>query len=258
VTVIGWLQDPQPFEGGAELDAAALLAACPHDLVMMPPGRVEPGCDMYVAANVTKYQPGDVAQLERAPFVKVVNDSWEHGDAAIRDAVLARADTVVFRSPLHRDRFRHPYSGVAELVPSHVDLSPFRAATGTVDRADRAVWVAHALGAERKAGLAVAKRWAADRGVPLDAYGHGCELGPVPHRNMPELLAGYRWFVHAMGRGGYEPFGRAVVEAWAAGCHLVVGESTGALHWLRTDPDAIETAAHDFWALAGNRDAVPA
>jgi hypothetical protein len=64
---------------------------------------------------------------------------------------------------------------------------------------------------------------------------------------MPELLAGYRWLVHAMGRGGYEPFGRIVVEAWAAGCQLAVGEDTGALWWIENDPGALDDPAGRFW-----------
>ena len=39
-----------------------------------------------------------------------------------------------------------------------------------------------------------------------------------------------------------EPFGRAVVEAWAAGCELIVNRNVGALHWLE-HPDALERAA---------------
>ena len=36
-----------------------------------------------------------------------------------------------------------------------------------------------------------------------------------------------------------EPFGRAVVEAWAAGCELIVNRNVGALHWLE-NPDGLE------------------
>ena len=46
-----------------------------------------------------------------------------------------------------------------------------------------------------------------------------------------------------------EPFGRAVVEAWAAGCQLVVNGLVGAVHYLQHDPGALETAAADFWAV---------
>jgi glycosyltransferase involved in cell wall biosynthesis len=46
-----------------------------------------------------------------------------------------------------------------------------------------------------------------------------------------------------------EPFGRLVAEAWAAGCRIVTNDLVGAKYWIQNDPDAIETAAEDFWKL---------
>ena len=46
-----------------------------------------------------------------------------------------------------------------------------------------------------------------------------------------------------------EPFGRVVVEAWAAGCELVINDLVGARYWIEHDPDRIRTAGTDFWEL---------
>jgi glycosyltransferase involved in cell wall biosynthesis len=69
----------------------------------------------------------------------------------------------------------------------------------------------------------------------------------VSQERMPELLAGYERFVFLP--TVIEPFGRLVAEAWASGCSLVVNDLVGAAHWIREDPDAIGTAAADFWRL---------
>jgi glycosyltransferase involved in cell wall biosynthesis len=64
---------------------------------------------------------------------------------------------------------------------------------------------------------------------------------------MPALLARYETFVFLP--TVIEPFGRLVAEAWAAGCRIVTNDLVGAKYWIQNDPDAIETAAEDFWKL---------
>jgi len=46
-----------------------------------------------------------------------------------------------------------------------------------------------------------------------------------------------------------EPFGRTVAEAWAAGCEIVTNGLVGARYWLEENPDALDTAAEDFWGV---------
>jgi hypothetical protein len=41
-----------------------------------------------------------------------------------------------------------------------------------------------------------------------------------------------------------------VVEAWAAGCGLIVNSQVGALFYLDGEHERLMTAADDFWALA--------
>ena len=46
-----------------------------------------------------------------------------------------------------------------------------------------------------------------------------------------------------------EPFSRTTVEAWAAGCKLVVNRNIGALHWIENDPQALSTASERLWGI---------
>jgi len=70
--------------------------------------------------------------------------------------------------------------------------------------------------------------------------------GPVPQQFVPEILWRYERFVFLPTT--VEPFGRAVVEAWAAGCELIVNRNVGALHWIES-PDGLQSASADFWRL---------
>lgn len=102
------------------------------------------------------------------------------------------------------------------------------------------------------------------------AYGKGAELlaeypeqvdvystvpvpsqGSVRYRGVTsdpaETLAHYQRFVFLP--TVIEPFGRAAVEAWAAGLDLVLNRNVGARWWIESNPDALRTAAHDFWLV---------
>ena len=65
--------------------------------------------------------------------------------------------------------------------------------------------------------------------------------------DVPATLAQYERFVFLP--TALEPFGRAVVEAWAAGLDLVVNRNVGALYWIENYPGALDSAAADFWTL---------
>jgi hypothetical protein len=64
---------------------------------------------------------------------------------------------------------------------------------------------------------------------------------------MPALLARYKTLVFLP--TVLEPFGRVVAEGWAAGCEIVTNGLVGAAYWIEEDPDAISTAAEDFWRV---------
>jgi glycosyltransferase involved in cell wall biosynthesis len=68
----------------------------------------------------------------------------------------------------------------------------------------------------------------------------------VSYEEMPEMLARFKTFVHLP--SVLEPFGRSTVEAWAAGCEVVVNSLVGGRYWITEAPEKLETAAEDFWA----------
>ena len=131
-----------------------------------------------------------------------------------------------------------------ELLPSWVDLDRFRPRVRT--SLTSACCGSRTSSPERRAGYLAVQQWAENHDVPFDAYGRGCPNGPVRYEDVPSLMAAHRWYGHAMGDGDYEPYGRATIEAWAAGCHLIVGEEVGAVWWIENHPDKLETAHTDF------------
>ena len=244
---IGWLADEASYVGGAELTQAEFRAAAPDtvEIIDCPPGGVVEGLDRYAVHNCVDYTVEDLAPIRDAPAVKYYNDvgTWLRPD---RRELLDEHARPVCCSPLQAE-----YMGFvdAALIPPPVNLDRFEQAAASVN-GDRAGTVS--VGSWRNLGKAPhrAAEWAADHGG-LDFYGDGpfAPIGsqPVTYDRMPGLLANYQTFVFLP--TVIEPFGRLVVEAWAAGCELVVNGLVGARYWIEEDSAAIRTAATDFWAL---------
>jgi glycosyltransferase involved in cell wall biosynthesis len=159
----------------------------------------------------------------------------------------------VFTSPLHRDRFPHAVPDGSRLVPPALALGRYAPATsGKRKRPRGACW----LGSGQHGGKGVlqASEWA-EANEPVDFWGHVAlpetarvrVKGPVPHDHVATILRLYQRFVFLPTHT--EPFGRAVVEAWAAGCELIVNGNVGAVYWLQRQPDALDTASRDFWSI---------
>jgi|GEM_PF-2236274 len=253
---VGWLADPETdVIGGAELTCRELLRRAPRGVkvVPCPPGHVSRGCDLYVVHNVTRYTPDAVEALAPAPVVKYVHDVHQRGDPELRDFLLARSATVVFVSPLQLASFPYPTRAPVLLMPPAIDLGPFRrAALSRKGRTRRGtIWIGQMTGAHK--GLGNAVRWAARNGT-VDFYGAGHLRprglnvryhGQVPPEEVPELMARFKRFL--LLPRGVDSCGRTVLEAWAAGCELVVNERVGAMWWLRHRPDEVETGAKRFW-----------
>lgn len=240
---VGWLADDHTPPGGAELAAAALRAAAPCDVIECPPGNVTPGLDRYVVHNCVNYKPADLEPIGAAPIVKYLHDRWPHGDVDVRTALLARA-RLIFSSPLHRDRYPWPNPGGA-LIPPPLEFceAPEAERRGTV-------CIGTYLGPGK--GGHLIDEWAVRHG-PVDFYGWGAhaprkvnDKGPLRHSDIPAVLARYERFVHLP--VALEPFGLAVAEAWVAGCELVTNRNVGCLWWIENNPEALHTAAEDFWA----------
>jgi hypothetical protein len=241
---VGWLHDVPPFVGGAELTERELRAAAPDgvELVDCPPGRVEP-CERYAIHNCVTYDADDIRLATGAPAFKYWNDVGSWYPEEVRELLDARA-TPICCSPLQQD-----YMGLAKalLIPPPVELERFYAAAeGTNGHRAGAVsvgsWRNRGKGAHRAAA------WAAGNGG-IDFYGAGpfapSDAREIAYQGMPALLARYATFVFLP--EVIEPFGRSVVEAWAAGCEIVINGLVGARYWIEQRPDALRTAAADYW-----------
>ena len=94
------------------------------------------------------------------------------------------------------------------------------------------------------------EQWA-QANEPVDFYGGGQIAPPgsvhVPYDELPGVLARYHTFVYLPTR--IEPFCRLAVEAWAAGCQVVVNGLVGARYWIEENPGPLDTAREDFWKL---------
>ncbi len=248
---VAWLADTFELPGGAELTQAELRAAAPAgvEVVDVAPGGLDAlaGCDLACLHNSSTYPPETVAALAGTPTLRYWHDmAWDGGPLVHWAAEHA---TSVFTSPLHRDRFRHPVAGERHVVPPPIDLSRFAASARKRPRG--ACWLGS--GQHVGKGLRQAAEWA-EINEPVDFWGDVAleetprvrVKGRVPPEHVPTILRLYKRFVFLPTHT--EPFGRAVVEAWAAGCELVVNRNVGALYWL-DNPAALETAAADFWAL---------
>jgi glycosyltransferase involved in cell wall biosynthesis len=258
---VAWLADEADPPGGAELTQAEFRAAAPSGATVVdcPPHGLDriAGCDVACVHNSVTYPPETAAALRGKPALRYWHDLARPGGPGAPELIgwALEEATNVFTSPLHRDRFPHRLERESRLVPPPIDLARFRSGSGK-PRPRGACWLGSALHAGK--GLVQAFEWAEER-EPVDFWGLLPEHAPeserivakgfVPPDYVPNILRQYRRFVFLPTT--VEPFGRAVVEAWAAGCELVVNRNVGALHWIEQEPAALESAAADFWRLVG-------
>jgi glycosyltransferase involved in cell wall biosynthesis len=244
---IGWLADVPDLPGGAEFTQAEFRAAAPRgvEIVDCLPGDVDATCDRYVIHNCVQYALEDLAPLAGKPITKYWHDVGPWVTPGVREWLDENA-TYVCCSPMQAE-----YMGIeAQTIPPPVDLARYAKAAESVN-GDRSGAVS--VGSWRNYGKAPHKvaEWANATQTHVDFFGGGF-LAPQGSREvsqeiMPGLLASYQTFVFLP--TVIEPFGRVVAEAWAAGCEVVTNELVGAGYWIKEDPEAIETAAADFWAL---------
>lgn len=248
---VGWLHDDPGYVGGAELTQAEFRAKAPQgvEVVDCPMSGVVAGLDCYVVHNCALYDHTVTDAFGEAPVIKYVNDCWPHGDPFLRDWLLSEA-RLIFTSPLHLSRFPYPpASGVAaHMIPPALDLLRFQAVKGRGDRKGNVCIGRMAYGK----GIDLLE----EHGEPIDVYstvpisnGHPnlTYKGQVKPLDVPRILSQYKTFVFLP--TALEPFGRAVVEAWAAGCELHINRNVGARYWIKENPKGLESAAEDFWRV---------
>lgn len=70
--------------------------------------------------------------------------------------------------------------------------------------------------------------------------------GQAPYERMPYILGRAERLVFFP--SWPEAFGRAVVEAWAAGCELLLREGrVGSAWWIENAPEELERGVEMFW-----------
>lgn len=252
---VAWLADTGNADGtigGAELTQREFRTAKPKGVktVTVQPDRLElvRDCDAVCVFNCVGYPDATIRALSGKRVVRYFNDVAPHGSPDLTLWLLSNA-TAVFTSPLHMQRFPwiNGHKPDHRLIPPPVPLERFRSAQNAAERRTGAV----ALGPWMNPGKSPhrAAEWAREAGVQIDYFGGGPFAPPgsmpIEYDHVPELFAKYRTFVHLP--SVLEPFGRTVVEAWAAGCELVINGLVGARYWIEEQPDRLETAAGDFW-----------
>jgi len=260
--VIGWLADRYAdIRGGAELSDDAFLAGAPEgvEIVCLPPNKRPPdGIDAFILNNCIFYGDPWLEVFKRKPVVKHVHDLWPFGSPYVRRWVLDNAALVIFNSPKHRQIFQFPVSAPYGFVPPPVDVERFRtaAAQAEVDGVPRrgTIWLGRV---EIGKGIQNVVDWALRNDTPVDVYGQSSSpitqaqivppcryCGPVAYGDLPELLACYERFIHLPVKA--DVCGRVAVEAWAAGCELVLGGDVDAF-WSWVKVADFQNAAGIFW-----------
>lgn len=248
---LGWLVDTQHgYKGGAELCSDELLRTKPDDVkvVLMSPGAVHNNVDGYVIHNCTEYGSYILPMLETRPVVKYVHDVWPHGDPVLKKWLCQHSTLMILSSPLHREALNLNIGCPVKLLPNAINAAP-RENTGEKE----ACWLGRF---EMFKGLAGAAAWAAENGIVLDWYGYGPAeetvkilggnlCGKVQPEAVADVLAQYQTFVFLPDE--VEPYSRTTVEAWLAGCELVVNGNVGAIWWLENEPEAVTRGAEMFW-----------
>lgn len=234
--------------GGAELTMREFAAASPQPLVELDEA------ETVVVGNCTQIGPEVIDQLRGKRVVRYHNDLAKFEHPALREW-LERNATHIFTSPLHQ--LKYGMDGVWPNIPPALDLGRFRMTRQARRSGKREGAVAIASFQNPDKGATLLSEWAKANGG-LVVYGTGPFFpsggavdfrGPLDYQRVPQVLWSAGTFVHLP--TAVEPFGRAVVEAWWAGCEIVTNGLVGARHYIESEPEALEDAASRFWEVAG-------
>jgi glycosyltransferase involved in cell wall biosynthesis len=254
--IIGWLMDDPGYQGGAELDAEMLIAHAPSDVAVVripPDAPFADFCDGYVVGNCVQYRAGHIQLLEHKPVIKRIYDLWPHGSTELKQWLLAHASLVIPVSPMLLEINRlGAIAAPIECIPCAVELDAFEAPAAKGLRREGNVWIGRLYAGK---GVLALARWAENRRTEVDVYGFGPHealvtgrlhyRGEIAPEQVADVLARYKTFVFLPTERDACP--RSVIEAWAAGCELVVNNNVGTLWWLKHDPAALRQVCGCFW-----------
>lgn len=248
---VAFLTDPGNQDGtigGAELTMQEFKDAAPDGTEFGE--NVRDDLDAVVLGNVVGFDTDLIPLLRGKPVTWFHNDLSPHINSGLKGWLDENA-IHVFCSPLQRDR----YGIDGSLVPPAIDLDRFKPTRQVRRNGDRKPLVSLGAWQNPGKGQQSLKEYADLHGT-IDVYGTGQFAptqppldfkGPVDPAKVPELLWGYERFVFLP--WDVEPFGRSVVEAWAAGLEVVTNRLVGARYWLERAPERLATAAQDFWRV---------
>lgn len=231
--------------GGAELTMREFILSAPDTITLVDDLAA---AEAVVIGNCVTFDPSILPGLRGKHVIRYHNDLARHEARELRWWLEDHA-LHVFTSPLHQRLYG--LDGAWPNIPPAVDLDAFRP-NGELEREGAC---AIAPWQNTGKGQQLVKEWSENH-EPVDVYGggpfipHGPMLnveGPIPPGEVAATLWRYERFVHLP--TAPEPFGRAVVEAWAAGCELIVNRLVGALHYIENEPEKLTTASADFWSL---------
>lgn len=240
-------------KGGAELTMEGFAARCPAEVAFTDLEEAE----TVVIGNCVQFGPDLIPKLVDKRVIRYHHDLARHESPVLRAWIDENAEHV-FTSPLHRHRYGVQWDhGTRDchVIPPALDLDRFRPNRQARRHPDRAGACSVASWQNPGKGGQLVAAWAAENG-PLSVFGDGGFLpsgpntvwhGEVEQVELPQILQGFERFVFLP--LAPEPFGRCVVEAWAAGCELVVNENIGGLWFIREHPEKLESAGEDFWGL---------
>jgi len=210
---------------------------------------------LYVIQNSTTYGDRWIEELCRRPIVRHVRDPWYAGSALLRRWILDNAALLIFSSPVQVEAFGYQFDRPTAIIPPPVDVERFKAEARPVEEREGSVFVGRV---DVYKGAPRAVDWALRTGEPLALIGDVLMpfgalppyiriMGPAPYEEMPEILGMCKRLVFFP--EWPEAFGRAVVEAWAAGCELLVEGRVGAMWWIENAPErlGLEGPVREFW-----------
>lgn len=241
-------------KGGAELTMEEFAASCPAEVALTDLDEAE----VVVIGNCVTFSPALITDLTGKRVIRHHHDLARHEDEDLRRWLDNNAEHI-FTSPLHRERYGVQWDHgerEAHLIPPAIDLDAFRPNRGERRHGKRSGVITFAAWQNPGKGGNLVAETLAQQGLKADCFGTGQfrpvgehirHFGEIDRTVLPELLRRYETFIFLP--VSVEPFGRCVVEAWAAGCEIVTNANVGAMWWIENNPDALDSAGNDFWGL---------
>jgi glycosyltransferase involved in cell wall biosynthesis len=245
---VAWLHDEgnaDGTKGGAELTMDGFRKAAPESVEFTP------DADTVVIGNCVTFQPEIIYQLEGKRVIRYHHDLSHAEHPRLREWLDENANHV-FTSPLHREHYQSELEG--EIIPPAVDLERLRPNRQQRRHGKRQGIVTIASWQNPNKGGHLVSETLFRQGLQADCYGHGPHVpygdhihdqGPYEQADLPQILWKYEQFIFLP--NVIEPFGRCVVEAWAAGLEILTNDLVCSKYYLEEDQAALETAAQDFW-----------